>query len=142
MSAIASHARTAFFSPALSLPAAGGRPSGLADSRLGEEVSGLDDIHQCIYIILSTPRGADPHRPTFGADIYRHIDAPTDFARPRIVRDAIEAIERWEPRVRVRAVTVEQSDEAQLLVTVQWVLAEDAQGQQFSTVLPYFMGDA
>lgn len=131
-------ARSPFFSPALS--GAGG--GGLFDDRLGQMVTGMDDIHQAIHILLGTVPGSDPHRPTFGCDIWRHLDAPLSHARPRIVRDVIYAIDRWEPRVRVRAVTVEQSDEAQLLVTVQWVLAEDAQGQQFSTVLPYFMGDA
>ena len=127
--------RSPFFSPALSGAGAGG--GGLFDDRLGEVVTGMDDIHQAIHILLGTVPGSDPHRPTFGCDIWRHLDAPLSHARPRIVRDVIYAIDRWEPRVRVVRVTVEQTDIARLLVTVQWQLEGDATGQLFSTALPY-----
>ena len=82
--------------------------------------------------------GSDPHRPTFGCDIWRHLDAPIDHARPRIVRDVIYAIDRWEPRVRAVKVSVEQTDSAQLAVTVQWRLEGEASGQLFSTTVPYY----
>ena len=35
----------------------------------GGVVEGLRDIDQAIRIILTTPRGSDPHRPEFGSDI-------------------------------------------------------------------------
>jgi phage baseplate assembly protein W len=66
----------------------------------------LDDLRQAIAIILLTRKGSDPLRPAFGSDIWRYIDHPIDRARPHLVREVVEAIRRWEPRVKVERVTV------------------------------------
>src|ERR1700677_1185091 len=79
-----------------------GRPG----SGIGNVVQGIADVNQCISIILTTPKGSDPLRPTFGADIWHHIDAPIDTAIPAIVREVTEAILRWEPRVTVVSISV------------------------------------
>src|SRR5579863_5870565 len=75
-------------------------------SGLGNVVQGLDDVNQCIQIILTTPRGSDPLRPTFGADVWRYIDAPINAAIPAVVREVTEAILRWEPRVTLVSINV------------------------------------
>lgn len=64
-------------------------------------VEGAEDMAQCIYTILSTIPGSDPLRPTFGSQVYRYIDAPINKVEPRLVYEAITAIERWEKRVAV-----------------------------------------
>ena len=79
------NSRPTFYQPALSGQVAG-HPSGLASDRYGEIVTGVADIGQCIYIILATPKGSDPHRPTFGSEINLYIDYPIDAARPHSVR--------------------------------------------------------
>lgn len=61
-------------------------------------VEGLADIEQSIAIILSTPKGSHPHRPDFGANVHLYIDHPVAVAIPHLVREAVEAIRRWEPR--------------------------------------------
>jgi phage baseplate assembly protein W len=68
-------------------------------SGIGRVVQGAADVDQCIQIILSTPRGSDPLRPTFGADIWRYIDYPVNAATAAIVREVTLAITLWEPRV-------------------------------------------
>jgi phage baseplate assembly protein W len=89
----------------------------------GSVVQGLDDIHQCISIILTTPLGADPHRPEFGSDVWRHIDKPIAEAFPLIVREAVDAVARWEPRVDViRVVRLEGTAPAHLSIRVDWRL--------------------
>src|SRR6202521_3686111 len=75
--------------------------TGEPGSGIGNVVEGLSDVNQCIQIILTTPKGSDPLRPTFGADVFRYIDAPISAAIPAIVREVTEAITRWEPRVTV-----------------------------------------
>src|ERR1700722_16301764 len=75
--------------------------SGEPGSGVGNVVQGLADVNQCIQIILTTPRGSDPLKPTFGADVWRYIDAPINAAIPAIVREVTEAVTRWEPRVKV-----------------------------------------
>ena len=47
---------------------------------IGEVAQGVDDINQCIAIILLTKKGTVPHRPTFGSDIYKYIDYPINEA--------------------------------------------------------------
>ena len=85
----------------------------------GEIVEGLDDVHQCIRIILATPKGADPHRPTFGSDLWRWVDAPMDVAIPHAVAETVDAVRRWEDRVEVVRV-VPELDVAELRLRVEW----------------------
>ena len=73
----------------------------LALDQPGDVVADLDDIGQCIRVILTTPKGTDPLRPEFACDIWRYIDHPIDRAIPHIVREAWDAIEAWEPRVQL-----------------------------------------
>ena len=49
-------------------------------SGIGAVVQGFDDVNQCISIILTTPKGSDYLRPTFGCDIWRFTDCA---AHPR-----------------------------------------------------------
>jgi phage baseplate assembly protein W len=95
---------------------------------IGQVVQGIDDIEQCIEIILTTPQGSDLLRPTFGADLWQYIDNPLTVAVPSIVREVSAAISMWEPRVTLQSVTVtpatdssSQSD-AHLNVSVTWQL--------------------
>jgi len=99
---------------------------GGAGSGLGRVVQGLDDVAQCVTIILTTPKGADPLRPTFGADLWQYIDIPINVARAKIVREVLEAVTSWEPRIEIVNITVGivQNDMTQpgahLQVTVTW----------------------
>lgn len=88
----------------------------------------IADIHQCIRIILTTPKGSDPLRPEFGCDAGNFLDYPLDEARPHIVREVREAL-AWEPRVTVESVTVSQGDgqsRGHAVVRVTWSLSDMA----------------
>src|SRR5579863_5641990 len=80
--------------------------AGSPGSGIGNVVQGVADVNQCIQIILTTSKGSDPLRPTFGADVWRYIDAPINAAIPAIVREVTEAILRWEPRVTLVSINV------------------------------------
>jgi hypothetical protein len=95
---------------------------------IGQVVQGVADVDQCVAIILTTPLGSDPLRPTFGCDIWRYIDHPMSESLPAIVRELTAALTLWEPRitlVNVTAVpvldTTTQSG-AHLNVSVTWQL--------------------
>lgn len=92
--------------------------------RLGAEgvVESIDDIHQCIRIILSTSLGEDPLRPDFGSDLARYLDLPFDRARPFLVREAVAAVQRWEPRVELIGVQCDNADVGRALLRVRWRL--------------------
>lgn len=101
-----------------------GRPG----SGFGRVVQGVDDVDQCIAIILTTPKGTDVLRPTFGTDIWRFIDTPISEAQPAIVGEVAASITQWEPRVKVLSVqstpvmrTAEQPG-AHVEITVSWQL--------------------
>lgn len=72
---------------------------------VGMVAQGLDDVRQCINIILLTRKGSDPLRPEFGCDLYQYIDKPVNTALPQMIKAMLEALSQWEPRVNVLAIT-------------------------------------
>ena len=94
-------------------------------NKIGSVSEGIEDINQCIAIILSTQKGSVPHRPTFGSDILKYVDYPINSAKANIIRETVDAITLWEVRVNVDSVSVE-IDETQLKIKVQWSLKEDS----------------
>jgi phage baseplate assembly protein W len=71
----------------------------------GAIATDLDDIDQAMRIVLTTPKGAVPHRPRFGCDAWRYLDYPVSEALAHIVREATDALKEWEPRADVTAIT-------------------------------------
>jgi uncharacterized protein len=102
----------------------------VAGSGIGNVVQGVADINQCVGIILGTPKGSDPLRPTFACDLGRWIDAPLTVARPNLVREIVEALTIWEPRIRVLSVVVDlvAGTLSQLSITIVWQLKVDVTG--------------
>ena len=90
---------------------------------IGSIAEGVEDINQCIAVILSTQKGSVPHRPTFGSDILKYVDYPVNIAKANIIRETIDAITLWEKRVKVDAATVE-INQTQINIKVQWSLSD------------------
>ncbi|MDI1471937.1 putative bacteriophage baseplate protein [Thermodesulfovibrio sp. N1] len=88
---------------------------------IGEVVENIEDINQCIRIILSTPKRSDPHRPEFGSDIWKYIDYPVNEAIPNIIREAIDAVNTWEPRVEIKSIRA-KVEQANVILQIEWVL--------------------
>lgn len=86
----------------------------------GEIAEGLDDIRQCIAVILGTQKGSVPHRPEFGCDLWKYIDLPVTAAKPRIIVEAMQALSRWEHRAVIESVTAEAQSDSHYLLTVNW----------------------
>lgn len=115
-------------------------PGGAAGAGIGGVVQGLDDVAQCIAIILTTPKGSDPFRPDFACDAWQFIDMPINRATAHIVREVTEAITKWEPRVKLVSVTVSPvidgsaQSGAHLNVSVTWQLKLGGAAPQTTTV--------
>lgn len=91
-------------------------------------VDGVDDIAQCIYIILNTVPGSDPLRPTFGSNVYQHLDKPIGDVQPMLIYDATTAIEKWEKRIIVNKCTiVPNGSDGRILAIEATVIASAAQ---------------
>ncbi|OLF53810.1 GPW/gp25 family protein [Pseudomonas chlororaphis] len=100
----------------------------------GAVVEGLRDIDQSIRIILTTPKGADTHRPDFGSDLHLYIDWPVNRVAPHLVRETVDALRRWETRISVVQVQV-QIEGSQVTVRVQWRVADGV--AQLTTEVSY-----
>ena len=57
-------------------------------------------------IVLATPLGTCPLYRDFGLDV-SYLDHPLDLAQNLFAVAAMEAVERWEPRVQVTGVSFE-----------------------------------
>lgn len=86
-------------------------------------VEGFADIDQCLQIIVSTPKGSDPHRPLFGCDAGLYLDYPANVALPHIVREVSESLRAWEPRIELVSV-VPTIDGSHGKVRITWQVAE------------------
>lgn len=88
---------------------------------LGQFVTGLDDLAQAIRIILATPKGSLPHRPDFGCSFLGVMDMPQGLATARIIREVMDSIAHYEPRVKVTKVQVDSSTYGFSAITVYWI---------------------
>ncbi|HTT75607.1 MAG TPA: GPW/gp25 family protein [Candidatus Binataceae bacterium] len=101
---------------------------GQPGSGIGNVVQGLADVNQCVGIILSTPKGSDPLRPTFAADLWQFIDYPMDSLLAAVVREVTQALTLWEPRITLVSITAQPvidntvQSGAHLDVSVTWKL--------------------
>jgi uncharacterized protein len=83
-----------------------------ADQRGGLALArGVEDIEQAIGLILGTAPGERPMRPEFGCAVHEVVFDTIDAAIIGKVHTAVhQALERWEPRIEVVDLEVEQSD--------------------------------
>ena len=104
----------------------------------GSVVENLDDINQCLRVILETPKGSRAHEPLFGCDVWLFLDQPLTHALPGIVNAVIEAVTLWEPRVKLTSVVAARDEAASGKITLQleWKLNDyDAGIQQIEVTL-------
>lgn len=87
-------------------------------------VEDIEDIRQCIDLILKTEKGADVLRPTFGSNIFKYIDDPINSANGKIKREVVVALGLFEKRIEVTQIISEKTEasEGKLKVTVSWKL--------------------
>ena len=97
----------------------------LSTSEEGAVVQGLADIQQCINTILTTQRGSAVLMPTFGVDIMAVVGQPINVVKADLIRDIIEQIETYEPRVSIERINATvQGDGSNLLVEIAWAAAQ------------------
>lgn len=91
----------------------------LSTAKQGEIVQDIDDINQCISVILETIKGSDPLRPDFGSDVFLWLDKPIGLAGPNIIAEAIKSIRLWEKRCNVVKAGI-VVDENIITLSVEW----------------------
>ena len=111
------------------------------DGRGGLGVSGYDrDIEQAITIILSTAKGERMMRPDFGSGIHEFIFAPYNATTAGLLAYHVqEALARWEPRIEVTNVDVQQAsgDSSQIMIDVQYIVKSTNEDRNL--VYPFYL---
>lgn len=115
----------------------------LSISEFGQAVQGIEEINQCIYIILGTIKGSDPFRPDFGSDVFDFIDKPISVAGPGMVNAITDAIAKWEPRIAITSITYESQPQsgrnpaipAGLIFHIGWAFVGNANIEQLDLLI-------
>lgn len=90
--------------------------------RLGECVTGLENVSQAISIITNTQLGSVPLQPEFDCDLISYIDKPINEAQGELIRSASIAIKRWEPRVDLQQIRVKRGEFGHFIFVIDWKL--------------------
>jgi len=94
----------------------------------------VDDVDQCLKIILGTPKGSDPFRPEFGSDLYKLVDVPVNIAYPQIVAETVTAISVWEKRIKIENISRSLNETGdKITIQIKWTL-KDEEVQQTTEV--------
>jgi phage baseplate assembly protein W len=85
--------------------------------------SGVAELEQSIFLILSTSPGERPMRPEFGSRLADFIFASADATTAGLIAHEVRrALTRWEPRIAVEdvSVTISADDPATLLIEISY----------------------
>lgn len=93
----------------------------LASGQMGRAVTGLDEIAQCVALIVQTPLGSLPGQPELGCDVLAQLDRPLTTAIPRMIQSVFQALRTWEPRIDVLRVSVSHVRLGAVILSVVWV---------------------
>lgn len=92
---------------------------------VGALAVGIEDIRQCIDVILRTIPGTDPFRPLFGCNAYKYADKAITVAIPNIKSEIYQALSLWEPRIEVLTITHDFEQYAQLAFLITYKITDD-----------------
>jgi phage baseplate assembly protein W len=108
-----------------------------ADGRIAWS-EGEDNVRENIRVILLTRRRERLLLTELGGDLDRYLFEPnTPATRQLLQEDIRRALARWEARIQVEAVTVEQDprDSAAAVATIQYHLVATQQRERVSLVV-------
>ncbi len=96
------------------------------DMRNGRAVDGLDHLRQSVRDILITPVGSRVMRRDYGSDLMDLIDQNlTPLTLAQIYATSVDALRKWEPRLRVTRIQAEalpeEMEEGRLSIMVDGI---------------------
>ena len=98
------------------------------------------DIRQSIFIIIQTVPGERVMRPEFGCHIHELVFWPANEQTAAVAqRYVTEALERWEPRIRVQEViaTLGSEDFGELLLEIVYEIKNRSDVR--SLIYPFYL---
>lgn len=119
-------------------------PPGFTTGGAGVEmVSGAEDVEQSLHVLLSTRPGERVMQEPFGCDLaslqFEEVDQSFVNTLDRLVTDAIL---RYEPRVRLDRVDVEQSETGGMTLTISVHYTIRSTNSRYNLVFPFYLDEA
>lgn len=108
-----------------------------------ETAAGRQDVEQAIRIILGTAKGERVMRPDFGCGIHDYAFAAVDTTTLRLMETSVrEALEAWERRIEVLAVTTDTTrlGEGRIDIEIEYRLRRT--NDEFNLVYPFYVEGA
>ena len=101
--------------------------------------SGPERIQDAIWIILSTSVGERLMQPDFGAGVNDYVfQDNSDVIRTRLRTAVSEALVKWEPRIELQNVNVQEGDEpSQVLISIDYLIRST--NELFNLVYPLYV---
>jgi phage baseplate assembly protein W len=109
-----------------------------ADGRVAWS-GGPDNIREMIRVVLLTDPGERVQLPDFGGRLRALLFEPNTVATRRLVQEQIErALQLWEPRITVRAVTVDEDadDPRAAVAVIDYQLVASQSAEQLTLRVP------
>jgi hypothetical protein len=102
--------------------------------------SGEQSVAEAIWVILSTARGERIMRPEFGCGIHDYLFAPNNAStRGAIAYQVQQALVRWEPRIDVAEVRVQDDPDQPNLLLIHVDYRIRANNAFHNLVYPFFI---
>ncbi len=90
------------------------------DRKTGKSLSGIEHLKQSVNDILTTPKGSRVMRREYGSDLFKLIDRPINSDWLVDAYSAVaEALNRWEPRLKVSKVYAEQVNNGKIEIIIE-----------------------
>lgn len=100
---------------------------------------GPENVREAIRVILLTRPGERQMLPEFGANLQASLFEPNTVATRRLIQEQIlRSLKRWEPRVSVQTVTVDEdpAEARGALASVEYTLVASQAADRMSLRLP------
>lgn len=118
-------------------------PTFIAGGNQVDMVSGVDDIHQSLQILLSTRLGERLMQESFGCDLTNLLFEEIDQSMVNTLTNLIsDAILYFEPRITLDQIDVspDQAEAGLLLITLSYTVS--ATNSRFNMVYPFYVNEA
>lgn len=90
------------------------------NAETGKALSGIEHLKQSVHDILSTPVGTRVMRRSYGSRLMYLLDNPMNkMLIAEIQMSVVEALNNYEPRIKVNRVIVEGAEVGQVNLTIE-----------------------
>jgi len=102
-------------------------------------MGGPSKLEQAMTLVLSTYPGERPFRPAFGARLRDFVfEGASIDVFARIEREVRDALDRWEPRVRVREVIVSADADQPNMLRIEIAYLIKGENDERNLVHPFY----